>query len=315
MYKLKKVIPFIMLLYFIIKANECYGMKISENNVKKTGMEKIKALPHSTKIFIYGNKFFFSLAHSIINNFYELETLEMNKLYSLKKYLCWGYRLQPSFMTPYSFIDFNVNILGGIMDSVMFLILSRSKGHINITTKGFYIFTSPFNINLNLKITKDFYIAINLTGILRTVALLFLIRNKNINEEKGKENIFIENNNLNNNLNEDINNNQKDNLNNVNLNNKQENNVNNANLNNNQDNIPNDANLNNNPKGGDDEWEKIRKGEGITDEQNQKLEEMYNELEKDFYISLFLNEIEIKKEIFKQNFNREKIIHYIEEKM
>lgn len=288
MYKLKRIVFYIMFLSFIIKTNKCHGMKISENNVKKTGMEKIKALPHSTKIFIYDNKIFFSLAHSIINNFYELETLEMNKEYSLKKYLCWGYRLQPSFMSPYSFLDFNVNILGGIMDSLMFLILSHSKGHINTTTKGFYIFTSPFNINLNLKVTKDFYIAINLTGILRTAALLFLIRNKNINEEKGEENIFIENNNLNN--------------------------ATFVNIDNNQDNIPNDANLNNNSKD-DDEWEKIRKKKGITDEQNQQIEKMYNELEDVFYFSLFINEIEMKVQIFENNFDKEEIEKFIISKM
>ncbi len=299
MYKLKRTVFYIMFLSFIIKANECYGMKISKMKEERQSLEKIKKLPYS-KIFIYGNKIFFSLAHSIINNFYELETLEMNKLYFLKKYLCWGYRLQPSFMTPYSFIDFNVNILGGIMDSVMFLILSHSKESINITTKGFYIFTSYFNINLNLKVTKDFYIAINLTGILRTVALLFLIKNKNINEEKGKENI----NNLNNNLNEDINNNQKDNLNNATF----------VNIDNNQDNIPNDANLNNNSKD-DDEWEKIRKKKGITDEQNQKIKKMYNELEEAFYFSQYINEIETKVQIFENNFNKEEIEKFIINKM
>lgn len=288
MYKLKKVIPFIMLLYFIIKANECYGMKISENNVKKTGMEKIKALPHSTKIFIYGNKFFFSLAHSIINNFYELETLEMNKLYSLKKYLCWGYRLQPSFMTPYSFIDFNVNILGGIIDSVMFLILSHSKEYINTMTKGFYIFTSPFNINLNLKITKNFYIAINLTGILRTVALLFLIRNKNINEGKEEKKIFIENNN--------INNNPKDNLNNANF-----------------------VNINNNPKDNLNNIIEIKNNENnnieMSKENEEKIKEITDSLEYDFSILNFITNDNLRNMIIKNNYDENKVREKIDKLM
>lgn len=288
MHKLKRIVFYIMLISFIIKANECYGMKISENNVKKTGMEKIKALPHSTKIFIYGNKFFFSLAHSIINNFYELETLEMNKLYSLKKYLCWGYRLQPSFMTPYSFIDFNVNILGGIIDSVMFLILSHSKEYINTMTKGFYIFTSPFNINLNLKITKNFYIAINLTGILRTVALLFLIRNKNINEGKEEKKIFIENNN--------INNNPKDNLNNANF-----------------------VNINNNPKDNLNNIIEIKNNENnnieMSKENEEKIKEITDSLEYDFSILNFITNDNLRNMIIKNNYDENKVREKIDKLM
>ena len=178
MHKLKRIVFNIMFLSFIIKANECYGMETNENKGgEKTVMEGIKALPYP-KIFIYGNKLFFSLAHSIINNFYELETLEMNKVYSLKKYLCWGYRLQPTFMTPYSFLDFNVNILGGIIDTAIFLYLYRSSG-IKTPSKIFYSLTSFLNINLNIRIKSDFYIAINILGLMRAIFMPFLTKNSN----------------------------------------------------------------------------------------------------------------------------------------
>lgn len=291
MYKLKKVIPFIMFLSFIMKANECYGMKINENNVKKTGMEKIKALPHSTKIFIYGNKFFFSLAHSIINNFYKLETLEMNKLYFLKKYLCWGYRLQPSFMSPYSFIDFNVNVLGGVMDTAIFLYLSSPR-KIKITSKIFYVITSFLNININIK--SNFYISINILGLIRAVIIPFLI--------KGDEN--------DNNLDNIDNNNQENNnnLDNIEGNNNQKNN-------NNLDNIGDNNNQENNND--EDEWEKIRKRKGITDKQNQKIEEKYTKLNDRFFLSDIQNfdEIKFKEKILEFNFNDEKIEKYIADKI
>ena len=203
MYKLKRIVFNIILLSFIIKTNECYGMETNENKVEKTVMEKIKTLPYS-KIFIYGNKFFFSLAHSIINNFYELEKLEMNKVYSLKKYLCWGYRLQPTSLAPFSFLDFNVNILGGIINTAMFLYLCPSL-KIKTPSKIFYSLTSFLNINLNIRIKSDFYIAINILGLIRTLIMPFLIKNSNKNENDNKINDIIVNKNPNN-INPDFNN-------------------------------------------------------------------------------------------------------------
>lgn len=173
MYKLKRIVFYIMLLALIIKTNECYGMKTNENKGgEKTVMERIKALPYS-KIFICGNKLFFSLAHSIINNFYELETLEMNKVYSLKKYLCLGYRLQPTFLAPFSFLDFNVNILGVVLD----MFIPFCLGGLSHTSLSFYFITSLFNINLCVRITKDFYIPINIVGLMRAIFMPFLIKN------------------------------------------------------------------------------------------------------------------------------------------
>ena len=220
MYKLKRIVFYIMLISFIIKANECYGMETNENKGDgKTVMEKIKALPYP-KIFIYGNKIFFSLAHSIINNFYELETLEMNKVYSLKKYLCWGYRLQPTSLAPFSFLDFNVNILGGIIDTAIFLYLYRSSG-IKTPSKIFYSITSFLNINLNIRIKSDFYIAINILGLMRAIFMPFLT--KNSNEADKNDNILEENKNNNenennNNLEGNKNNNENENNNNLDIN-------------------------------------------------------------------------------------------------
>lgn len=232
MYKLKRIVFYILLLSFIIKANECYGMEKNENKGDgKTVMEEIKALPYP-KIFIYGNKLFFSLAHSIINNFYELETLEMNKVYSLKKYLCWGYRLQPTFLAPYSFLDFNVNILGGIIDTTIFLYLYRSSG-IKTPSKIFYSLTSFLNINLNIRIKSDFYIAINIVGLMRAIFFIpFLTKNSNEADkndnilEENKNNNENENNNNNLDINLSNNNNPVDNNENNILNNYKENNIN-----------------------------------------------------------------------------------------
>ena len=273
MYKLKRIVFNIILLSFIIKTNECYGMETNENKVEKTVMEKIKTLPYS-KIFIYGNKFFFSLAHSIINNFYELEKLEMNKVYSLKKYLCWGYRLQPTSLAPFSFLDFNVNILGGIIDTAIFLYLYRSSG-IKTPSKIFYSITSFLNINLNIRIKSDFYIAINILGLIRTLIMPFLIKNSNKNENDNKINDIIVNKNPNN-INPDFNN----------KNFNQENN-------------------------NEDEWEKIKKENGISEEQDKRIQEMYDDLEESYRVSGFRREEEIKKIIFDKNFDKDKILEDI----
>ena len=273
MYKLKRIVFNIILLSFIIKTNECYGMETNENKVEKTVMEKIKTLPYS-KIFIYGNKFFFSLAHSIINNFYELEKLEMNKVYSLKKYLCWGYRLQPTSLAPFSFLDFNVNILGGIINTAMFLYLCPSL-KIKTPSKIFYSITSFLNINLNIRIKSDFYIAINILGLIRTLIMPFLIKNSNKNENDNKINDIIVNKNPNN-INPDFNN----------KNFNQENN-------------------------NEDEWEKIKKENGISEEQDKRIQEMYDDLEESYRVSGFRREEEIKKIIFDKNFDKDKILEDI----
>ena len=277
MYKLKRIVFCILLLALIIKTNECYGMETNENKGEgKTVMEKIKTLPYS-KIFICGNKLFFSLAHSIINNFYELEKLEMNKFYFLKKYLCVGYRLQPSFMTPYSFLDFNVNILGVVLD--MFIPFSFILSGKKLTSPSFYFITSLFNINLLVRITKDFYISINIVGLMRAIFMPLLIKNSNEADEND--------NNLDNNLSDN---------NNPDVKNKSFNQENN---NNNQE--------NNN----EDKWEKIKKENGISEEQDKRIQEMYDDLEENYNVSGFMGEEEIKKIIFDKNFDKYKIIEDI----
>ena len=270
MYKLKRIVFCILLLALIIKTNECYGMETNENKGEgKTVMEKIKTLPYS-KIFICGNKLFFSLAHSIINNFYELEKLEMNKFYFLKKYLCVGYRLQPSFMTPYSFLDFNVNILGVVLD--MFIPFSFILSGKKLTSPSFYFITSLFNINLLVRITKDFYISINIVGLMRAIFMPFLIKNSNKNENDNKINDII--------VDKDPNNINSD-FNNKNFN--QENN-------------------------NEDEWEKIKKEKKISEEQDKRIQEMYDDLEGNYRVSAFRKEEEIKKIIFDKNFVEDKIL-------
>lgn len=282
MYKLKRIVFNIILLSFIIKANECYGMKMNEKKDGKTVIEEIKALPYS-KIFIYGNKFFFSLAHSIINNFYELETLEMNKLYFLKKYLCVGYRLQPTFLAPFSFLDFNVNILGGIIDTAIFLYLYRSSG-IKTPSKIFYSLTSFLNINLNIRIKSDFYISINIVGLMRAIFYAFLIKNSNNNE-----NII----NLDNNLSGNNNSEYNSECNNENFN--QEKNNNNP-ENNNEDII----------------WEKIKKDLEKEQKDEGIIQKIYKELEYDYGIYYRFNEEEVKKIIAENIENREEIKRIIE---
>ena len=279
MHKLKRIVFNILLLSFIIKANECYGMEINENKGReKTVMEKMKTLPYS-KIFIYGNKLFFSLAHSIINNFYELETLEMNKVYSLKKYLCVGYRLQPTSLAPFSFLDFNVNILGGIIDTAIFLYLYRSSG-IKTLSKIFYSLTSFLNINLNIRIKSDFYIAINILGLMRAIFIPFLIKDdeslSNIIKNDNNLNINLPNNNEPTNINEnDIVNNKNENDNNLNINpfdNKKPTNINeNYMVNNNQDIKNNNKNKNNNNL--------ENKFGNLSEERDEQIQKMYNDLE------------------------------------
>ena len=316
--KIKKLIAFLMLLVFIVNDNT-YGMKNKKDqpNNNITLIERIKDLPYF-EIFIYGGKVFSSLAHSIVNGFYEIETLHMNSPYSLKKYLCWGYMFQPAIMSPFSFLDFNVNILGGIIDSAIFVLLSLSKEHINTLTKGFYIFTSPFNINLNLKITKDFYIAINLTGILRAVALLFLIKNKNINGEREENDNPANIDNVNNSLNDVFNVDNKPNDNN-NLNDSLNNNVNvdnNPENNNPNDDLNNNFNVDNNQEN-NDKWEKIKKEKKISEEKDDnKIQEMYNQLKDDFNDhDIFNDEAEIKKAIIENNFDYDKVVEILHAKL
>lgn len=276
MHKLKKIVFYIMLLALIIKANECYGMETNENKVEKTVMEKIKALPYP-KIFIYGNKFFFSLAHSIINNFYELETLEMNKMYFLKKYLCVGYRLQPSFMTRYSFLDFNVNIPGVVLDTFIAFYLTKTGK--KLTTPSFYFITSLFNINLWVRITKDFYISINIVGLMRAIFMPLLIK-----DDESLSNIIKNDNNL------DINH-----------------------FYNNQTNInKNDIVNNNQENNNEDELGKIKKERGISEEQDKQIQEMYNLLEDEYGISGYRDEEEVKKIIVDNNFDKDEIVKNIE---
>lgn len=294
MHKLKRTVFGILLLALIIKANECYGMEINENKGgEKTVMEKIKALPYP-KIFICGNKLFFSLAHSIINNFYELEKLEMNKVYSLKKYLCVGYRLQPSFMTPYSFLDFNVNILGVVLDTFIPVVLNTfipsCLGGLSLTSLSFYFITSLFNINLWVRIAKDFYISINIVGLMRAIFMPLLIKNSN----EADENDNNLDNNLSDNNNPDVKNksfNQENNNNNPDFNNKNFNQENNN----------------------EDEWEKIKKEKGISEEQDKRIQEMYQMLEDEYGVSGFFEEEKVKKIIFDNNFNYEKIVKWIED--
>jgi len=338
MYKLKRIVFCILLLALIIKTNECYGMETNENKREgKTVMEKIKTLPYS-KIFICGNKLFFSLAHSIINNFYELEKLEMNKVYSLKKYLCWGYRLQPTSLAPFSFLDFNVNILGGIIDTAIFLYLYRSSG-IKTTSKIFYSITSFLNINLNIRIKSDFYIAINILGLMRAIFMHFLIKksNKNENDNNLDNNLSNNNNPVDNNENNILNNYKESNINeyNNNLDVKKENDilnnierkkiipeksiVGNANPKNKTDENKNHNNINpdfnnknfNQENNNEDEWEKIKKENGISEEQDKRIQEMYDDLEESYRVSGFRREEEIKKIIFDKNFDKDKILEDI----
>lgn len=268
-----------MSLSLIIKTNECYGMETNENKVEKTVMEKIKALPYP-KIFIYGNKFFFSLAHSIINNFYELETLEMNKFYFLKKYLCVGYRLQPSFMTRYSFLDFNVNIPGVVLDTFIAFYLTKTGK--KLTTPSFYFITSLFNINLWVRITKDFYISINIVGLMRAIFMPLLIK-----DDESLSNII-----------------------------KNDNNLNINHFYNNQTNInKNDFGNNNQENNNEDEWKNIKKESGISEEQDKQIQKMYNILEDDYGVSGFFEEEEVKKIIFDNNFDENKIVEIIENRI
>ena len=352
MHKLKRIVFNIMFLSFIIKANECYGMETNENKGgEKTVMEGIKALPYP-KIFIYGNKLFFSLAHSIINNFYELETLEMNKVYSLKKYLCWGYRLQPTFMTPYSFLDFNVNILGGIIDTAIFLYLYRSSG-IKTPSKIFYSLTSFLNINLNIRIKSDFYIAINILGLMRAIFIPFLIK-----DDESLSNIIKNDNNLDINLlgnnnptninendivnnNQDINNNNKNENDNNSDNNLSDNNNSGDNNENNilknlidqeQNNRKNNINEYNNPdfnnksfnqennnnnqeNNNEDKWEKIKKDLEKEQKDERIIQKIYEELEDDYGVSYRFKEEEVKKIIAENIENREEINRIIENMM
>ena len=315
MHKLKRIVFNILLLSFIIKANECYGMEINENKGReKTVMEKMKTLPYS-KIFIYGNKLFFSLAHSIINNFYELETLEMNKVYSLKKYLCVGYRLQPTSLAPFSFLDFNVNILGGIIDTAIFLYLYRSSG-IKTLSKIFYSLTSFLNINLNIRIKSDFYIAINILGLMRAIFIPFLIKDdeslSNIIKNDNNLNINLPNNNEPTNINEnDIVNNKNENDNNLNINpfdNKKPTNINeNYMVNNNQDIKNNNKNKNNNNL--------ENKFGNLSEKRDEQIQKMYNDLEDEYGVSGFMDEEEFKKMIVDNNFNRNKLVNFIEMKL
>ena len=350
MYKLKRIVFNILLLSFIIKTNECYGMETNENKVEKTVMEKIKALPYS-KIFIYGNKFFFSLAHSIINNFYELETLEMNKVYSLKKYLCVGYRLQPPSLAPFSFLDFNVNILGGIIDTAIFLYLYRSSG-IKTHSKIFYSLTSFLNINLNIRIKSDFYIAINILGLMRAIFIPFLIKddeslsniikndnnldinllgnNKptNINENDiVNNNQDIKNNNKNENDNNsdnnlsDNNNSGDNNENNIlkNLIDQEQDNENNTYKSNNPDfnnkSFNQENNNNNQENNNEDKLEKIKKDLEKEQKDERIIQKIYEELEDDYGVSYRFKEEEVKKIIAENIENREEINRIIENMM
>ena len=327
MHKLKRIVFNIMFLSFIIKANECYGMETNENKGgEKTVMEGIKALPYP-KIFIYGNKLFFSLAHSIINNFYELETLEMNKVYSLKKYLCWGYRLQPTFMTPYSFLDFNVNILGGIIDTAIFLYLYRSSG-IKTPSKIFYSLTSFLNINLNIRIKSDFYIAINILGLMRAIFMPFLTKNSNEADKNDNnlEDIKNINENENNNI-LDINllgnnnpgyNNENNILKNL-IDQEQNNRKNNINEYNNPDfnnkSFNQENNNNNQENNNEDKWEKIKKDLEKEQKDERIIQKIYEELEDDYGVSYRFKEEEVKKIIAENIENREEINRIIENMM
>ena len=303
MYKLKRIVFCILLLSFIIKANECYGMEINENNMD---VKTVKTLPYP-KIFMCGSKFFFSLAHSIINNFYELEKLEMNKVYSLKKYLCWGYRLQPTSLAPFSFLDFNVNILGGIIDTAIFLYLYPSL-KIKTPSKIFYSLTSFLNINLNIRIKSDFYIAINILGLMRAIFIPFLIKDdeslSNIIKDDNNLDINLLGNNKPTNINEnDIVNNKNENGNNLNINpfdNKKPTNIT-------ENDIVNNKNKNNNNL--------ENKFGNLSEERDEQIQKMYNDLEDEYGVSGFMDEEEFKKMIVDNNFNRNKLVNFIEMKL
>ena len=268
----------------------------------------------------------------------------MNKVYSLKKYLCWGYRLQPTFLAPFSFLDFNVNILGGIIDTAIFLYLYRSSG-IKTPSKIFYSLTSFLNINLNIRIKSDFYIAINILGLMRAIFMPFIIKNNNKNENDNNLDNNLSNNNLGDNNENNILNNYKENNINEYNNNQDVKNGNNINEYNNNLNVKKENDILNNIErknsipekntkeniiskdkimnidkktGKNIKKKKIKKKPEIPNKKNEgndEVDKMFEELDEEYGISGFIDEYEVKDKIRKMNLDREGIVKWFEEKL
>ena len=123
----------------------------------------------------YGGKFLASLVWSVVNSYCGFEEIVMNDWYCFKYAMCSGYRLQPRFMGSRVWIDMNVNFLEGIAGFLIRFFLFESS--YNMYENIFDL----FNVCIDIKVYNNLYLAVNVVGIVRSIVLLSILRDKFIN--------------------------------------------------------------------------------------------------------------------------------------